>query len=79
MENGCCPFLDGLKNLSVSDQAKVLDWARRLAWEEQLRRPPFARSLGEEIFELRLFIRAAEHRWFFFYAKEDKPVLTHCH
>jgi hypothetical protein len=31
LENGRCPFLDGLEELPVTDQAKVLAWAKRLA------------------------------------------------
>jgi len=31
LENGRCLFLDGLEELPVTDQAKVLTWAKRLA------------------------------------------------
>jgi tRNA (Thr-GGU) A37 N-methylase len=53
LENGRCPFLDGLEELTPADQAKVLAWAKRLAAHEELRRPPFAKHLDDGIFELR--------------------------
>jgi ribosome-binding protein aMBF1 (putative translation factor) len=62
LENGRCPFLDGLEELPTTDQAKVLAWAKRLAAHEQLRRPPYAKQLDDGIFELRLSLRAGEHR-----------------
>ena len=37
LENGRCPFLDGLEELTPADQAKVLAWAKRLAAHEELR------------------------------------------
>jgi hypothetical protein len=57
LENGRCPFLDGLEELPLKDQAKVLAWARRLAAHEELRRPPYAKHLDDGIFELRLSLR----------------------
>jgi len=58
LENGRCPFLDGLEELPVTDQAKVLAWAKRLAAHDELRRPPYAKHLDDGIFELRLSLRA---------------------
>jgi len=69
LENGRCPFLDGLEELPVTDQAKVLAWAKRLAAHDELRRPPYAKHLDDGIFELRLSLRAGEHRSFFFYCR----------
>jgi hypothetical protein len=57
LENGRCPFLDGLEELPLKDQAKVLAWAKRLAAHEELRRPPYAKHLDDGIFELRLSLR----------------------
>src|ERR1039458_9967958 len=58
LENGRCPFLDGLEELPVTDHAKVLAWAKRLAAHDELRRPPYAKHLDAGIFELRLSLRA---------------------
>lgn len=77
LENGRCPFLECLEELPVVDQAKVLTWARRLAAEVNLRRPPYSQHLKDGIFELRLSVRAGEHRTFFFYCKAEKLVITH--
>ena len=77
LENGRCPFLECLEDLPVNDQAKVLAWARRLAEESLLRQPPYSKHIGEGIFELRLSVRAGEHRSFFFYRKPDRLVITH--
>ena len=76
LENGRCPFLDGLEELPVTDQAKVLAWARRLAAHDELRRPPYAKHLDDGIFELRLSLRAGEHRSFFFYCRGDRLIFT---
>jgi phage-related protein len=77
LENGRCPFLDGLEELPVTDQAKVLAWAKRLAAHDELRRPPYAKHLDDGIFELRLSLRAGEHRSFFFYCRGDRLIFTH--
>jgi phage-related protein len=77
LENGRCPFLDGLEELPATDQAKVLAWARRLAAHEELRRPPYAKHLDDGIFELRLSLRAGEHRSFFFYCRGNRLIFTH--
>jgi phage-related protein len=77
LENGRCPFLDGLQELPVGDQAKVLAWAARLAEHEELRRPPYAKHLDDGIFELRLSLRAGEHRSFFFYCRSNQLIFTH--
>ena len=45
LENGRCPFLDGLEDLPAPDQAKVLAWAMRLAAHDELRRPPYSKHL----------------------------------
>jgi hypothetical protein len=49
LENGRCPFLDGLEELPVTDQAKVLARAKRLAAHDELRRPPYAKHLDDGI------------------------------
>ncbi len=77
LENGRCPFLDGLEELPLPDQAKVLAWAMCLAAHPELRRPPYAKSLVHGIFELRLSLRAGEHRSFFFYRRHDRLIFTH--
>ena len=77
LESGRCPFLDGLEELPVMDQAKVLAWAKRLAVHEELRRPPYAKHLDDGIFELRLSPRAGEHRSFFFYCRGNRLIFTH--
>jgi phage-related protein len=77
LENGRCPFLECLEELPKADQAKVLAWARRLAADENLRKPPYAKHLGDGIFELRLSVRSGEHRSFFFYCQGRQLVMTH--
>ena len=77
LETGRCPFLDGLEELPVRDQAKILAWAKRLAVHEELRRPPYAKHLDDGIFELRLSLRAGEHRSFFFYCRGNRLIFTH--
>ena len=63
--------------MPAPDQAKVLAWAMRLAAHDELRRPPYAKHLDEGIFELRLSLRAGEHRSFFFYCRSDFLIFTH--
>jgi phage-related protein len=66
-----------LEELPPADQAKVLAWAKRLAAHEELRRPLYAKHLDAGIFELRLSLRAGEHRSFFFYCRGDRLIFTH--
>jgi len=77
LENGRCPFLEGLEELPLTVQAKVLAWVKRLAAHEELRRPPYAKHLNDGIFELRLSRRAGEHRSFFFYCLGDRLIFKH--
>ena len=77
LENDRCPFLDMLEELPEADQAKVLAWTKRLAAHDELRRPPYAKHLNDGIFELRLSLRAGEHRSFFFYCRGDRLIFTH--
>jgi phage-related protein len=71
------PVLGRLGRTAGHGSGKGLGLGQATGRARELRRPPYAKHLDDGIFELRLSLRAGEHRSFFFYCRGDRLIFTH--